>query len=204
MSTPRNRSIKFEDHQALIHRDARRYHARIMGARIMGVDYDDVFGELCLAFVPAARGYDPESQWTFTAYLGICMRNHFNKLAKKWMLEQYGAENPVEGVNTWGVGYISIEDVAATKNEDGVSFSFDLFVDEVGQTPEQAYSTITEIESMLSDGTLSVETRVYVSMLLDPSMALSENVKARLRSKTSSIRTELNNRYGVKLGAIHV
>lgn len=200
MTTPRNRSIKFEDHQALIHRDARRYYNRILGARIMGIDYDDVFGELCLAFVPAARGYDPESQWTFTAYLGICMRNHFNKLAKKLMLEQYGTERQVEGVNTWGVGYISVEDM---RDEDvSIGDGFDMFADENSLSPEQAYSNLSEIESVINDSTLSPETRVYVSLLLDPAMELSERVKKRLHKASSTIRSELDTRYGVKLRVI--
>lgn len=203
MTTPRNRSLKFEDHRGLIIKNARRYHARLLGGCVMGVDFDDVFGELSHAFVKAAKGYNTESEFTFTAFLGTCLQNHFNKYAKRLMIEQYGVESPTEGEFSGGIGYISIEDMGLDDDSDGYQ-GFETFADEAGATPEDICSARMELDAVLNDGSLSAETRVYVSLLANPALELSERVKERIRRASPKIRAELHNRYDIKMQYIRV
>jgi hypothetical protein len=63
-------------------------HGRVRAAGAL-IEYDDVYGELCVAFAAAQKSYDPTRGITFTAYLGACCFNRFNKFAEKWIAEQH-------------------------------------------------------------------------------------------------------------------
>lgn len=206
---PRNRSIRFQDHEGLLRKLAKRYYARLLGAQIMGLDFDDVMGELSLAFVKAAKGYDPQSEFSFTAFLGRCCQNHFNKYAKRLMLEQFGEEAPVDldnsGATRFGLGYISADAMGFVDDTGSTLMSLYEFVEsDTFATPEEACNAGMTLKAIINDPTLSVETRVYISILANPLMEVSEKVRERIRSGSLSIRKEIGARFGVQMPAIRV
>lgn len=73
-------STEFSDHQGLIRMFASKCHRRLVAARVR-VEYEDVYQEMCITFVKAARAFDPTLGLTFTAYLGRSILNNFNKVA---------------------------------------------------------------------------------------------------------------------------
>lgn len=78
----RSFDTSFEAHKGLIHKLARRGYGRLVSV-YAAIDYEDVFQEMCLAYVKAAEKFDPEFGVTFTAYLGRAIWNEFNRFAER-------------------------------------------------------------------------------------------------------------------------
>lgn len=205
---PRNRSLKFQDHQGLLMKLAKKYYGRLLSAQIPSTSFDDVMGELSLAFVKAAKGYDQGSEFTFTAFLGTCCQNHFNKYAKRLMLEHFGTESARDledgEYSNMGLGTISVEDMRGGADEDNDEGLFDRLADDGAVAPEDRINAEMTLNTIVNDKTLSAETRVYISMLANPALAISDAAKKRLRATTGMIRRELAARYGVEMSCIRV
>lgn len=100
-------STRFEDHKGLIYTLAMRCYARLLGARITAMEFEDVYSEMCVSYTKAARGFDPSRGIGFGAYLGRACYNDFNKIAEKLELEQFGEKRssprvkrkPIEEMN---------------------------------------------------------------------------------------------------------
>lgn len=199
----RNRSLRYQDHVNLIRKKATMYYARLQAAQIMGVEFDDVMGELGVAFTKAAAGYNPESEYAFTTYLGTCMQNHFNKFATKLMLEQFGQDRAFDPENgeTWGargLGYISIEEATAM-DEEGNSMGYASFEDDATPNPERVLDAMQRLAEIVHDDTLLPETRVYIGLLANPGKTTTNLVRERVKAKSAEIRKEVEERWGVTL-----
>lgn len=199
MTTPRNRSTRYQDHEGLLRKKAKLYYSRLLAAQIMGVDFDDVMGELGVAFTRAAAGYDPQSEYVFTTYLGRCCQNHFNKYAAKLMLEQFGTEAGCDlelGLTNRGLGYISIE--ALSPND---AHALDVMADE-GATPGEQIDAGIAIANIINDASLLPETRAYIGAQVNPDLKLSPAIQQRILSRQQEIRKEVQERWGVRLTSI--
>lgn len=78
----RSFSTKFEDHEPLLHTMTRKCFGRLVQMN-PSADYEDLFQELCVAFVRAQKTYDPTKGISFTAYMGRAVYNEFNRLMDK-------------------------------------------------------------------------------------------------------------------------
>lgn len=85
-------SLKFEDNIGLVHLQAKVGH-RMCAAAGLDVDYDDVFQEASLAFVLAARGFNPDLDIKFSAYFTKAAFSAFRKMIGL----QTGVKNLNEG-----------------------------------------------------------------------------------------------------------
>lgn len=201
----RNRSLEYSDHIGLVRKYAITYHARLLGGKIIGVDLDDVIGELSLAFVKAAHGYDPNAGYTFTAFLGRCFQNHFNKFAGKLMKEQYGDneirfdidEETHHAKSRAGLGYVLEGDLQFAQTGDASPF---LDAQCQQPTPEEYAIAVSELQAIWADKTLSLETRGYIAIICNPSQKVASAVVERIRSKFPTVRREIYDRFGVQLG----
>lgn len=86
----RTYSTRFEDHKGLLYKLATQCYGRLRGAGITAMEFEDVQSELNIAYVKASRGFDASLGISFGAYLGRACFNHFNKLAERLELEQFG------------------------------------------------------------------------------------------------------------------
>lgn len=87
-------STRYEDHKGLMYRFAMRCYARVRGSGISALEFDDVLSEMSVSYTKALKSYDPARGITFSAYLGRCCFNDFNKLMEKLELEQFGRKLP--------------------------------------------------------------------------------------------------------------
>jgi Sigma-70 region 2 len=198
---PRNRSTRYEDHEPLLRKKAKLYYSRLLAAQIMSVEYEDVLSELGIAFTRAAKGYDPESQYVFTTYLGTCCQNHFNKYAARLMLEQFGTERQrdieehMSGPH--GLGYISIESLSSEGN----------FIEQMsddGATQEEQLDARLSIAQIIDDASLLPETRAYIGLLVNPDLKMSDTVRARIHNRRSDIKREIQARWGVNVPTLNL
>ncbi len=204
MNTPRNRSTNFKDHKGLMVSKAKLYYGRVLKAQLTSVNFDDVFGELSIAFVQAVEGYDPDKGFTFTAFLGRCMQTHINKFIAKLMKEQFGVEQPDEFEHvamTGGLGYVSVDDIAGA---DGESVGYDLFQCGTFCNPEESVATRQDYNALLCDPTLLPETRAFIMLLVDPSPPQVERIKARIKAKSGLVRAQIERRWNVKLDQVNL
>ncbi|UUZ75403.1 hypothetical protein LP414_27185 [Polaromonas sp. P1(28)-13] len=82
---------KFEDHIGIIHMQAKFGLKWAHGAGVR-MDYDDMFQEASLAFLAAAKGYDPETGLKFSTY--------FTKVAFSQFRQTIGVMTGVKNLNT--------------------------------------------------------------------------------------------------------
>jgi hypothetical protein len=206
MKTPRNKSLRYQDHAGLLHKWAKMFHARLAAAQINDATFDDVVGELGVAFTKAAQGYKPESGWTFTAFLQVCARNHFNKYASRLLHEQYGSDEAVDfneaALQHRGLGCISVQDMRSPDGEDTDFYSS--IEDDTFARPDEVVDASMTLKRLFSDPTLMPETRAYIALVVDPHMRVSEKVRDRIRRSAAAIRGEVQSRWGVELPCIRL
>jgi Sigma-70 region 2 len=193
-------STRFQDHEGLMHQWARKFHARLMAARL-NIEFDDVMGELSLAYTKAMQGFDADRGYTFTAYLGTACHNHFNKYAKRLMLEQYGAESAAEAfekAGKQGLGYISVQEIEAG-DPDGGSFYDAIEDDNTFATPEQVVDAAMTFGDIVRDTTLLPQTRAYLANLINPDVQLSEAVRASINAHAQQIKRQVFARWGITI-----
>lgn len=73
-----NETLGFKENIGLVHFHAKRGFARAQQAGVP-LSYDDMFQEASMAFVMAARGFDPEAGVKFSAYYTRAAHSHFSK-----------------------------------------------------------------------------------------------------------------------------
>lgn len=207
MTTPaslRSHSTKFEDHKGLLHKWAVKFYARLLVAKVIGIDFDDVLAELNIPFVHSQRAYRAEKGYTFTAYLGRACQNHFNKYAERLLCEQYGdnaadrgfdPETSVEG----GLGYISIGQMG----EPGFDF-LETIEQSAFAAPDDVMDAKMTLSAIDSDASLLEETRAFIAYLASPADALPDDMRKRIKSKGNKVRAELQSRYGVEFREIRL
>lgn len=193
---PLGRSTDIRDHAGLITLLARRYYARVRGAKIPGVDFEDVRSALGVAFVYAARGYNTDAENTFTAFFGMCAQRHINKWLGKLCKEQYGdplpGEDKVESNANFGpgLGMLSIEelggDLCGSALDDSAS-------------PEDRLDAKQKLTSIINNKRLLTETRAYIAMLANPSLQ-TEHLLGRVSDNWVGVREEVKSVFGVDLG----
>lgn len=184
-------SLNYEDHKGLLHSFARKMYARLRSANV-ATTYEDVYGELCVAYSAALKDYDPNRGIAFTTFFGTCCFHRFNKHADKVIGEQVGLK------------LVRIEDMqkrSAPEPGDDNDF-FDHFdeTDEDGHdsdssrsmTPEEILERKQEFWAKLNE--LSPEARAYVSELMGGKIGVTERLNAKERR---AIRIELMQVYGV-------
>lgn len=106
MATSRAFSTNFNDHAGLVHTFARKGWGRMIAAHV-NVEYEDVFQEMTVTFVKAARTFDPEKGIAFTSYMGRAIWNDFNRYAQKYIDERME------------LGLTSIQELETTTDEEG-------------------------------------------------------------------------------------
>lgn len=193
MAKYNNKSTRYEDHKGFVYKQALRYFGRAQGAKL-SLPFDDIVGELGVAFTQAAKGYKVESGYAFTTFFGMCAQNHMNKVLAKLSLEQYGEERPDEDCvdgdrrNLHGLGLISFEDVFADADAS--------FVGDDVMRPDDAVQASQTLNAIINDETLMPETRAYVTILVNPSLS-TPNILARIRAVQSEVKSQLKSRWGV-------
>jgi len=78
-----NETLSFKENIGLVHFHAKRGFARAQQAGVP-LSYDDMFQEASMAFVMAARGFDPEAGVKFSAYYTRAAHSHFSKAIGKF------------------------------------------------------------------------------------------------------------------------
>jgi hypothetical protein len=204
----RNRSLDYRDHAGLMHRWALKFHARLQGAGL-GVEFDDVKGELALAFVKASRTYKPESGFSFTAYLSRSCQNNFNKVAEKLMLEQFGCtrSDEIEKYSgKTGLGCISVQAIEASgmlatgSSDGGPADSFyETLPDDTFATPDEVQDAKMTLRDLVADQTLLPETRAYLAKLINPKVQLSPRVVKRIEKQAPQIRKQIRERWNIRI-----
>lgn len=196
------KSTEFGEHRGFVFKLARKYLVRVHAARLP-MDMDDVIGELSVAFVNAGNGYKPESGYGFTTYFGMCAQNHMNKVLGKMSREQYGEDVPDEDCvqgersNKFGLGLLSINDLQVEGGGDPLDY---LFPDD-SMTVEDRMDAVSVVTGILSDNTLSPETRAYIGMLVNPSM-VSEAAMQRIEARRHIVSSEIKERWGVSIRSL--
>jgi hypothetical protein len=190
-------STEFGEHTGFVHKLAVRYYARVRATKL-SLDYEDVFGELSLAFVKARNGFDPSKGYVFTTYFGMCAQNHINNWLGKLCEEQYGEplpdDNTVSGLrqNSRGLGvvYAGSMDIA----DDGE------FLDTLpSDDPSPLDRAIAKeaLEKIINDPSLLPETRAYIVSIAMPG-SVSDAVMRRVESRWPDVRAQVTKRWGVK------
>jgi hypothetical protein len=185
----RGYSTQFEDHQALLHKFARRGFARLQSARINDVDYDEVFGQMTLYFVQAQQKYNAALGWTFAAYLGRVCHNNFQKWAETLTVEKMA------------LGLISVEDmVGGEDDETSVADFYEFHQDDAEESAEEA------LDRKRRKGLyhlLSQDSRAVVTALIKADGNPSINTVGRelgfTATKMKRIKAELTRFYGIEL-----
>jgi len=158
----RGYSTQFEDHEDLIHKFARKAFGRLQSAHDNMMTYDDVFQEMSVAYIQAAKAWKPDYGVTFTAYLGRAIWNNFNHLADK-LIER-----------SVSVPILSIEEMEFRSRSDetiggNCSFLEYLYADDDGVT-ESAETTVgAKEESLKNFESLSELSKQVIGELLSPS-----------------------------------
>jgi hypothetical protein len=206
MTIARNRSLDYRHHIGLMQKWAVKFHSRLVAAGL-GVEFDDVMGELRLAFVKSSQGYDPERGYTFTAFLQQCCQNHFNKYANRLMLEQFGcshADDAAKWAGKQGLGLISVQAIeAANPDPDGGSF-YDGVEDETYATPEQLIEAGQTVRDLIGDGSLLPETRAYIARLINPDVEIGDVVRERILARQSEVKKQIKSRWGISLASLNL
>lgn len=78
---------QLKQHFGLLHAFSKKAFARIRTTR-PEYEYEDVYQIMCLAFVKAQQKWNPDAGFSFTAYMGQCCWNEFNKIANRIELER--------------------------------------------------------------------------------------------------------------------
>lgn len=204
VKVPRNMSLRYEDHKGLIYRLAMRYHKRILASKIPGVEFDDVLGECNVAFVKATRGFKADRGFTFTAFMGRVVQNHFNHFAERLSLEHFGQttaldlDDSLEFQNKTGLGYVSVQDL------DFEGDPYEAMEDATYARPEEVIDARMTINNVLRDVTLSPLTRAYIALVVDPHCPVPDATKEKIRNAQASVRLELSLRWDVKIPTIRL
>lgn len=190
------KSTDFREHYGFVHKLARKYHTRVLTARLP-MDFDDVMGELSIAFVSASKGYKVDSGYAFTTYFGMCAQNHMNKVLGKMSNEQYGVPVPtaeeIDGKSVGGLGLIAYSEIMPDADD-----PMDVMFADDGALPEDRVDATRALGAILSDGTLLPETRAYIGILTNPSMS-NDAVLARIHARREEVREEIADRWGVSI-----
>lgn len=196
---PRNRSLRYSDHTGLLHKWAVKFHARLTAASL-GVEFDDVMGELSLAFVKATQGYKPERGFSFTAFLQQCCQHHFNKYADRLMLEQFGcshADDADEHVGKRGLGCVSIHSMGS--DEFGSEDFYATVESDTYATPEEVQEARMSVRNLINDQTLFPETRAYLAKLANPDVSIPPAAAKRIQARGKEVRQQIRERWGIQL-----
>lgn len=188
----------YKSNIGLIHLITRKCMGWVMALGVK-LDYDDVFQEVSLAFVTAARLYDPSTGIKFSAYLTRAAYNQIRKTVgtmtgakrlnekEKQLLTQLQEDNKglvAAGQETkstyFGLSVVSIDDMAS---EDGQN-PIDMFAC-VGKNPEQVASETQEWENALSR--LSPVAHVLADMLKEPPAALLSELHSQFEHEKIAV-----------------
>jgi DNA-directed RNA polymerase specialized sigma24 family protein len=125
----RSFSTKFEDHEPLLHTMTRKCFGRLVQMN-PSADYEDLFQELCVAFVRAQKTYDPTKGISFTAYMGRAVYNEFNGMMDKIArdneaipmisaqeLEARGDDGDIDFYGTYDPKQATMEDLIVRSDE---------------------------------------------------------------------------------------
>ena len=124
------------------------------------MEYEDIFQEMGLSFTKAAKAWNPEYGVSFTAYLGRCIWNDFNRIANESIDKKMGI--PTDPLIN---GYGENDDELLAFTDLTESFSY-------LESPEKIIERLDHADYMLSK--LSPEGRQFVEELIDPSEALRQ------------------------------
>lgn len=148
----------FEGYIRLLHNIARKGFARAQSAG-MSLSYEDILGELQLAYVRARQSYD-QSRGAFSTYLTYACLSHLNRLIEH------------EERATTRLGLISVE----IEQDDGEESSLYEVIASEELTPDEVAEREDYAKKMLE--TLSVPARLIVTYLMEPPTALKRELEA--------------------------
>lgn len=180
-------STEFSDHRDLICKMAQKGWGRLQSAGVV-IDFDDVFQEMSISYLKAARCFNPEVGFTFTAYLGRAIWNEFNKFAERLIRDQCG------------LGLVRVQDIGDDEQD-----TYEILSDDSALSPEQlAINRESFRESMLK---LNVTERTVVAKMMRQTIAGSEdksmteimeslNLSASQRAKA---RRNINTAFGINV-----
>lgn len=113
-------STAYEAHQGIIHKFARKGYGRLIQAGVV-IDYEDVFQEMSMTYVKAAKLYNPERGISFSAYMGRAIWNQFNLFAENEILyksQVTSIENMVDSLDIEDANlYETVSSDAATPEQ---------------------------------------------------------------------------------------
>ncbi|CCG43327.1 sigma factor [Magnetospirillum molischianum] len=155
---------RFEDYKRLISLCAFKAHRRLVAAGC-STTFDDVFQEMSLTFVRAARSFDPNKGVAFSTFLVRACWNNVNRMAKG------------------EVSHVGLSLDSQSWGEDGDEEGLhEQFADENAVNAEEALEEAQHRERILND--LSPLTRRFVELLDSPPDAvIRELVALRARAE---------------------
>jgi len=147
-------SMDFEQHQALIHKFARKGYGRLVQANVI-IDYEDVYQEMCVTFTLALSKYDPSKGISFSAYFGRAIWHQFNRFAEREIQEKVD------------ICSASIDDMASS-GEDDSKMDFYEVVDSGQPSPEEILSSRQEAMERNAKCRSTVS-KIFIRELMNPS-----------------------------------
>jgi RNA polymerase sigma factor (sigma-70 family) len=144
---------------------------RLQAAKILGADFDDVMGEMRVAYVKAANGFKQDSGGRFTTYCVRVCWNEFNKYAER-LTREHAA-----------IGYISLDQIASDAS--GGDDDFDAMDCLVGEADLQdSPEDMAERRQTLNRASksLSKESKTVLYHLLQPNAKLLKAYNAEMEA----------------------
>lgn len=174
MNHGRAYSTDFKDHEKLLHKFTKGGFARLRGAGIDGIEYEDVYQEMCVSFVRAAKSYNPDAGITFTAYMGRAVINNFNKHADRLIREN-------ESVGHLKIGDL-VGDSPCDSEGDGVVEMMDRFMmgNIMSDISDQEETVLSREAGRINISRLSAASRKVIRDLISPSKELVAHHRAEL------------------------
>lgn len=170
----------YADNVGLIHVVARKGYGRLQGIGA-SVDYDDLFQDLSETFIKSFDGFDDDAG-KFSTYFITAARNKVNQIAEGYELDRMGVKttryksseiDTDTGKSKWKTrkekihaGAISVEEMAAHRNEDDDGASVIESIDSGMASPEQIVEAQQELDYML--GRLSPLAATMVELTINP------------------------------------
>jgi hypothetical protein len=152
----------------LVHKIAGPCYRRALATGI-AIDYDDVVGELTLAFVKSWQKFDESKGLKFSTYFTVAAHHQFNRFIEKQVAErmEHGVRS-IEEINSWG----------SAGNTDGTLTMEDVLPC-AALTPEQRVSAQQQMEVL--GRRLTPLTKLVLEWLLNPPPELSREVEAAVQ-----------------------
>lgn len=151
--TDQQKAEMFHKHERLIGKFARKGHSRLLGVGVV-IEFEDVFQEMCVAFVKAADKFNPDLGFQFSTYLGRAVLMEFNKFADRLIAERME------------LGMHSVDEIE--RDDDGDPYEG--IVNYEGVSMEDAL--IARVESRERIAALNASERAVIRDLIKPSSEL--------------------------------